>query len=80
MVPEQDLATLAKQFRSEAGISKAQAGRELGVTRGTIQQAEEYPHVSLTKLRVKMIERYSPFSIAGPIFILKRKQRAIGSK
>ena len=70
-----ELATLAKKFRIEAGVSKAEAARQLGVTRGTIQQAEEYPNVSLSKLRIRMIEAFSPFAVEGPIFILKRNPR-----
>jgi len=70
---ESELATLAKDFRAKAGVSKAEAARQLGVTRGTIQQAEEYPAVSLSKLRVRMIEAYSPFTVAGPVFLLQKK-------
>jgi DNA-binding XRE family transcriptional regulator len=73
LLSETDLAALAKRFRSEAGISKSEASRQLGVNRGTIQQAEEYPKTSLTRLRVKMIERYSPFTVVGPVYLLKKK-------
>lgn len=70
---ERDLAALAKHFRSKAGISKSEAARELGVNRGTIQQAEEYPKTSLSRLRIRMIERYSDFKVIGPVYVLKRK-------
>ena len=73
MCSESELAALAKAFRSKAGVSKAEAARNLGVTRGTIQQAEEYPAVSLTKLRVRMVEAFSPFTVAGPVYLLQRK-------
>lgn len=73
MCSESELAALAKEFRAKAGVSKAEAARQLGVTRGTIQQAEEYPAVSLTKLRVRMIEAFSPFAVAGPMFLLQKK-------
>lgn len=73
MCAESELATLAKDFRAKAGVSKAEAARQLGVTRGTIQQAEEYPAVSLTKLRMRMIETFSPFAVVGPVFLIQRK-------
>ena len=72
-IPERELGELAKRFRTLAGISKAEAGRQLKVSRATIQQAEDYPEVSLTKLRLRMIEKYSPFEVVGPVFILKEK-------
>ncbi len=70
---EHELAALAKEFRAGAGVSKAEAARQLGVTRGTIQQAEEYPAVSLTKLRLRMIEAFSPFTVVGPLYLLQKK-------
>jgi DNA-binding XRE family transcriptional regulator len=70
---ETQLAALAKRFRAGANISKAEAARQLGVNRGTIQQAEEYPETSLTRLRLKMIEVYSPFKIVGPVYFLEKK-------
>jgi DNA-binding XRE family transcriptional regulator len=75
VVSERDLAKCAKQFREKAGVSKAVAARELRVNRGTIQQAEEYPKLSLTKLRRRMIEKYSEFSILGPVYVLKKKKK-----
>jgi DNA-binding XRE family transcriptional regulator len=70
---EQQLAQLAKHFRIQSGISKAEAARQLKVGRAAIQEAEESPRTSLTKLRVRMIEKYSPFNIAGPVFLLKKR-------
>ena len=68
LVGENDLAQLAKAARQKAGLSKAELARQLGVTRGTIHQAEEYPDMSLTKLRVKMIKKCSPATITGPLY------------
>jgi DNA-binding XRE family transcriptional regulator len=71
---ERELALFAKRCRSKSGISKAEAARQLGVNRATIQQAEENPDESLTRLRVRLIERYSEFKITGPVFILTPKR------
>lgn len=71
--PETQLAGLAKQFREAAGKSKVDAARELGVAAPTIFNAEERPEMSLTKIRVRLIEAYSPFKVVGPVFFLQRK-------
>jgi DNA-binding XRE family transcriptional regulator len=73
MISESDLASLAKEFRLKAGKTKIEAGKELKVSRPTMQQAEENPEQSLTKLRIRIIEKYSPYKVLGPVFLLKRK-------
>lgn len=70
---EKDLAKLAKQFRERAGKSRAEAGRELGVSHVSIHRAEENPEESLLKLRVRMIEAYSGFKVTGPKYFLEKK-------
>jgi DNA-binding XRE family transcriptional regulator len=74
LVEERKLARLAKIFRKAAGKTKAQAARELGVAPPTLFGAEEQKELSLTKLRVRMIEAYSPYQVFGPIFMLKVKK------
>jgi DNA-binding XRE family transcriptional regulator len=73
LLTEKDLAALAKQFRRQAGKSRAEAGRELGVSHVSVHRAEENPEESLLKLRTRMIEAYSPFKVAGPVFYLEKK-------
>jgi DNA-binding XRE family transcriptional regulator len=73
LLTENDLAALAKRFRKRAGKSRAEAGRELGVSHVSIHRAEENPKESLLKLRTRMVEAYSPFKVAGPVFYLKKK-------
>jgi len=68
LVKEKELAKLAKDARKQASLSKAEVARQLGVTRGTIHQAEEYADMSLTKLRIKMIEKCSSDKISGPLY------------
>lgn len=71
---ESELAGLAKEFRLKAGKSKETAAIELKVGRPSVQLAEENPEQSLTKLRVRMIEKYSDYKIVGPIFEMKKKR------
>jgi hypothetical protein len=71
-VGEKKLAALAKQFRKAAGKSKAEAARQLRVSAPSVFNAEERPELSLTGLRIRMIEAYSPFKVVGPLFFLKK--------
>ena len=72
-VSENDLARLAKRFRKQAGKTRAQAAREMGVSQTSIFQAEEKPEQGLLKLRMRMIEAFSPFKVTGPVFLLEKK-------
>jgi hypothetical protein len=72
-VGEKELAALAKQFREASGKSKADVARQLRVSAPSVFNAEERPELSLTGLRIRMIEAYSPFKVCGPVFHLKKK-------
>jgi DNA-binding XRE family transcriptional regulator len=72
-VVESELPSVAKRFREQAGKTRAQAAREMGVAQTSIFQAEEMPKQALLKLRMRMIEAYSPFKVTGPIFYLEKK-------
>lgn len=72
LVPERSLAALAKRFRVQAGKTRAQAAREMKVAQSSIFQAEEVPKLGLVKLRVRMIESYSPYKTIGPLFLLRK--------
>ena len=71
LVKESGLAKLAKAARKQAQMSKAEVARQLNVTRGTIHQAEEYADMSLTKLRIKIIEKCSTAKVSGPLYQVK---------
>jgi DNA-binding XRE family transcriptional regulator len=70
---ERQLATIAKRFREQAGITRAQAARDMDVSQTSIFHAEESPEQALLKLRTRMIEKYSAFKVIGPVFHFKRK-------
>lgn len=72
-VAQLELGRLAKTFRKQAGKKRAQAAREMGVCQTSIFQSEEDPKPGLIKLRVRMIEAYSPYKVTGPVFLLERK-------
>jgi len=72
-IKEKELAALAKKLRKAAGTSKAAIARELGVKPPTVFAAEERPEKSLTRLRIRIIERCSPYGVSGPFYFLRRK-------
>ena len=69
-----ELAALAKKFRRQSGRTKAALAREFKVTRASMQDAEEHPDVSMTRLRIAIIEACSPYRVEGPLFALKRRR------
>ncbi len=73
MYAEAELAALAKYFREKSGKRKVDLARELALGSPTIQQAEDYPKTSLTKVRQRIIEACSPYELVGPVFFLRRK-------
>jgi DNA-binding XRE family transcriptional regulator len=74
LIRERDLAGWAKRFRKKAGVTRAQAARDMGVAQTSIFHAEESPQQSFVKLRTRMIEKYSPFKVVGAVYFLKRKR------
>ena len=70
---ERELTALAKRYRMKAKKTRAQAAREMEVSQATIFNAEESPEQSLLKVRMRMINAYSPFKVVGPRFHLERK-------
>jgi len=67
-VSESDLAALAKQSRMAVGKTKVEVAKEMGVKPPSVHHAEESPHLSYTKLRRRMIEKYSNMKVTGPLF------------
>ena len=70
---EPELAALAKACREKSGKSKAEVARELKISEPSIFNAEEKPQVSLTKLRIRIIEACSSYEVSGPVYVLKKK-------
>ena len=69
---EAELGALAKKFRIAAGKNRAEAARELGVSRPSIFEAEESPEASLSRLRIRIIEKYSGMKVVGPEYRLEK--------
>jgi len=73
ILEENELAALAKKCRIAAEKNQSEAARELGVARQSLVYAEDHPDRSFTKLRGRMIEKYSPYKVRGPVFLLEKK-------
>lgn len=72
-VTEAQLAELAKQFRSAADKTRAEAARDMGIKQPSIFHAEESPEKTFVKLRRRMIEAYSSYKVEGPFYRLVSK-------
>ena len=72
ILTEKDLARLAKKHRKAAGKTRAQAARDLYVSQTSIFHAEESPAMSLSKLRIRMVEKYSQLKLVGPVYLIGR--------
>jgi DNA-binding XRE family transcriptional regulator len=72
-ITEKDLAAIAKRHRIASGKNRAQAARELGVARPSLIHAEDFPEKSFLKLRKRIIEKYSPYKVVGPVYRLEKK-------
>jgi hypothetical protein len=68
---ESELAALAKKYRLATGKTKVEVAKEMGIKPPSVHHAEESPHLSLTKLRCRMIEAYSNLKVSGPFFRLE---------
>ena len=73
LLTEKDLAALAKRFRKQAGKTRAEAASRNGCVARFHSSREENPEISLLKLRMRMIEEFSPFKVVGPVFHLRRR-------
>ena len=77
-VTAKQLAIFAKRFRKRAGKTRAEAARDLKVSQTSIFQAEERAEQGLVKLRMRMIEIYSPYTVEGPVFRLTKRKKTVG--
>jgi len=73
LLNEKQLTALTKRIRKKAGVSRAQAARDMDVSQTSIFHAEESPEQGLVKLRSRMIQKYSSFKVIGPVFHLEKK-------
>jgi transcriptional regulator with XRE-family HTH domain len=72
---ENDLGAVAKRCRLRTGKTKIEMAERLGVTRPSVQLAEENPEQRLISLRCRLIEACSDCRVEGPYYRLVKKPR-----
>lgn len=72
-VDDAGLAALAKQCREATSKNRAQAARDLEVSRPAIFYAEEHPHKGFQLLRKRIIETFSDYRVDGPVYLVRKK-------
>lgn len=75
LIKASELADFAKQCRLKSGKTKGEVAAALGVSRSSIQLAEENPEQHLNSLRIRIIETCSDFELEGPLFRLVKTAR-----
>lgn len=72
-VTKADLCKLAKQARTGAGKTQAEAAEDFDVAQPTVAQAENDAERYLFDLRRRMLERYAGFTVDGPFWRLRER-------
>ncbi len=68
-----DIARIVRRARSEQGLSENQAAQALGVHVHSVKQAEGQPHRDLLRLRRRILERFTGYTLDGPYYQIRRK-------
>lgn len=75
ILSEDELAEYAAKFREAAGITRAQAARDMEVKPPSVFHAEKSPALPYKKLRMRIIEAYSDYEVIGPVYLLRKKKK-----
>lgn len=76
LIKRTDIPLLVKEMREQKGLSTAHIARDLGVPEPSITQAEAQPHRALFKLRKRILERFTGYTLDGPFYRVRRKTAA----
>lgn len=68
-----ELPHMAQRARQASGLSYQQAAQDLGTSEVQVEKAESQPYRSLFKLRRRMLERFTGYTLEGPFYRVKRK-------
>ena len=74
VVSLRDILEIVKQARERHGLSPEEVARDLGVPALMIKQAENQPLRGRFRLRRKMLEQLTGYTLEGPYYRLARKQ------
>ncbi len=71
-----DLCDLAREAWAASGLTQVQAAEQLGVKHPTFARAVGNPESSLTALRRRIVEAFTPYRVDGPQYVLVKKGEA----
>ena len=74
VVSLRDILEIVTQARTQHGLSREDVARDLGVSPQMIKQAENQPLRGRFRLRRKMLEQLTGFTLEGPYYRLARKE------
>jgi len=75
ILPTEDLASIAREAWLQSGKTQVEAAEDFGVSQPAFAQAVNEPRRALDKLRIAIIERYTDYTIEGPLYqIVKKRQ------
>ena len=76
LIKRTDIPLLVKELREQHGLSTEHVARDLGVPEPSVAQAEGQPHRALFKLRKRILERFTGYTLDGPFYRVRRKSAA----
>lgn len=70
LIPEPELQARARAVWEASGMTQWEMADALGVSQPALSNALNKPALSLTALRVRVIERYGGARVSGPLYQL----------
>ena len=76
LIKRSDIPLIVKETREQKGLTTEHVARDLGVSEPSVAQAEAQPHRALFKLRKRILERFTEYTLDGPFYRVRRKSAA----
>lgn len=73
-ITEERLAQEARKARKHVGKTRTEVAQDLGVSLEAVCAAEEGAPTEALEVRRRMLQRYAGLRVAGPFFLLQRKE------
>ncbi len=77
LVSHRELAQVVQQAREQQGLSPEQVASTLGISPKAVRHAEEQPLRHCFRLRRKMLERLTGYTLDGPYYMFTRKKNGV---
>ncbi len=70
LIPESELQARARAVWEASGLTQREMSSALGVSQPALSNALNKPALSLTALRIQIIEQYGDTRVSGPLYQL----------